>query len=187
MSMDLRRRARPGRKTGDIPPDRTETRPKAEPRRPFGRMCTRGHRTFWKCRSRTKTRYITQFGPRPNFGRRGTDQSETAAGRFRSWSAVLQSCEPPICAPTCVPTGVTITSWSLPLSGDRSRTNRPQLRGNVGALTRSLRSQAPRRGVMFRDRQLLRESQSRCSAAGESAPCPPKSLTGRSVPGIHRR
>ena len=38
-------------------------------------------------------------------------------------------------------------------------------------------------GVMFRDTQLLRGSQSRCSAAGESAPCPPKRLTGRSVPG----
>ena len=73
MSMDLRRRARPGRKTGDIPPDRTETRPgaraggrspggPAEPRRPFGRMYTRGHRTFWKYRSRTNTRDVTQLG-----------------------------------------------------------------------------------------------------------------------------
>ena len=38
----------PGRKTGDIPPDRTETRPEgpAEPRRltPFGRIYTRGRR-----------------------------------------------------------------------------------------------------------------------------------------------
>ena len=37
MSMDLRRWARPGRKTGDIPPDRTETRPKPEGRSPMAR------------------------------------------------------------------------------------------------------------------------------------------------------
>ncbi|KAK2177049.1 hypothetical protein NP493_621g02021 [Ridgeia piscesae] len=48
---------------------------------------TRGHRTFGKYWSRTKTRDVTQFGwCRPNFGRRGTDQSETATGRFRSCS-----------------------------------------------------------------------------------------------------
>ena len=54
--------------------------------------------------------------PRPSsrWSRTGEpfDQSETSAGRFRSRSPVLPSCEPPI----CVPTGVTRPSWSLPLS-----------------------------------------------------------------------
>jgi len=51
------------------------------------------------------------------------NQSQTASGRFRSRSPVRTFYEPPICVPTGVPTGVTRTGWSLPLSGDNSRTN----------------------------------------------------------------
>ena len=80
----------------------------------------------------------TQRNPQPSSGQSRTgepfDQSETVAAGFRSRSPVLPSCERTICLRTCVPTGFTRTSWSLPLSGNGSRTNRPKLREYLGAL-----------------------------------------------------
>ena len=60
------------------------------------------------------------------------NQSEPAEGRIRSPLCTFY--EPPICVPTRFPTGVTRTSWRLPLYGNNSRTNRAQLWENVGAL-----------------------------------------------------
>ncbi|KAK2138491.1 hypothetical protein NP493_7646g00001 [Ridgeia piscesae] len=100
------------------PNDREILEPDENPRRHTVRLVSPGARR----------------NPHPNSGRSRTDQSETAAGRFRSRSPVLPSCKPPICVPTCAPTGVTRIIWSPPLSGDGSRTNRPQLREILGAL-----------------------------------------------------
>jgi len=122
---------------------------------------------------------------RPASGRSRThepfDRSEPVAGRFRSQSPVLTSCESPICIPTHVPTGFTVTSWSLPLSGDDSRTNRPQLRGNVCVLYPEFAFAGATTRALLRDTQLLQ-----FSAASESAPSLPKRWMVRSFPGIHR-
>ena len=135
--MDLRRRAHSGRNTGDIPPVQSRRpgwfsgakpvqsrspnvqeipEPDENPRRHTVQLVSPG----------------TRRNVQPNSGRRTADQSETAAGRLCSQSPVFPSYEPPICILTCVPTGVTKTSWSLPLSGNSSRTNRPPLRENLG-------------------------------------------------------
>ena len=65
MSMDLRRRARPGRKTGDIPPDRTETRSEARPKLEVDAV--RPYRNP-KPETRSVLRRLTPFGVghRPN-------------------------------------------------------------------------------------------------------------------------
>ena len=126
------------------PNDREIPEPDKNPRRHTVRLVSPGARR----------------NPRPNSGQSRTDQSETAAGRLRSRSPVLPSCEPPICVPTCVPTSVTRTSWSHPLSGDFAGVSRH------ATTSRLIEPVFSRR---------------------ESAPCPPKRLTGLSVPGINRR
>ena len=101
-----------------------------------------GHRTTRKSRTRMKPETSHSSGGvagRPEKSRpldgaelknHSTNQNPSQAD-----SVGRSSCDLPICIPTCVPTGVTRTSWRLPLSGDGSRTNRPQLRENVGALS----------------------------------------------------
>ena len=87
-----------------------------------------GHRTTGNHRSRTKTRDVAQFG----WCRRGPEKT-SASGRNRTHEPFNQSERRrqipwPVrtFASPCarVPAGVAETGWSLPLSGDDSRTNK---------------------------------------------------------------
>ena len=144
--MDLSRRAGSGRKTGDIPRSRPLGADPSDPNPEIDlvRPSSPNDREILEPDENPRRHTVRLVSPgdrrktRPASGRGRThepfDQSEPDPGRLRSRSPVLTSCEPPICVPTCVPTGVTRTSCSFSLFGDDSRTNRPQLRGNVGAL-----------------------------------------------------
>ena len=152
------------------PSDREIPEPDANPKRHTVRLVSPGARRNHRLasgRSRTGEPF---------------DQSETVAGRFRSRSPVLPSRELPICVPICVPTGVTRTSWSFPLYGDGSRTNRQQLRENLGALNPEFTfAGSTTWGPVWRHATTMLCGRRRIGALSS------ETLTVCSVPGIPRR
>ena len=83
MSVDLRRRARPWRKTGDIPPDRTETRPETRDRTgdrsPEGRP-NLGDRSVVRIPKATERSGNTGAGRKPETSHSSADVGRTSEG-----------------------------------------------------------------------------------------------------------
>ena len=109
-------------------------------------------------------------------------QSENVSDRYRGRSPLRTRYELPICVPTGIPTGITRTSWSLPLSGGDSRTNRTQLRKSVGALNPEFAFAGATRTTRGPVAQ-----NATTTVFGDYAPwtCLPMRLVVHSFPGMH--